>query len=82
LKSRTGKEKTRARLVDSTSSLVISFMYLLTICWVAPVAPMIITWILDLPFTSFMILWASGLPFLSLAWYYFLRLEKRIKQTN
>ena len=81
MKNREGKEK-RARLVDSTSSLVISFVYLLTICWVAPVAPMIITWIFDLPFTSFMILWASGLPFLSLAWYYFFKTRKKTKQTD
>jgi len=37
---------------------------------------MIITWLLDLPFTSFMVLWTAGLPFLSLAWYCFFKTRK------
>ena len=73
MKNRRRKEDARAKLVDSTSSLIISFVYMLTICWVAPVVPMIITWIFDLSFTSFMVIWATGLPLLSLAWYYFLK---------
>jgi len=76
LGNRKSKEKTHANLIDSTSSLVISLVYMLTICWVAPVVPMVITWIFDLPFTSFMVIWAVGLPFLSLAWYYFFKTRK------
>jgi len=79
LKNLKRKEKAQANLVNSTSSLIMNFVYMLTICWVAPVAPMIITWILDLPFTSFMIVWASGLPFLSLSWYYFFKTVEKKK---
>ena len=77
MRNQKSKEKTRAQLVDSTSSLIISLTYMITICWVVPIAPMIITWILDLPFTSFMVIWTVGLPFLSLAWYYFFKTRKR-----
>jgi len=76
LKNRKSKEKTRAKLADSTSSLVISLTYMLTICWVVPIAPMILTWSLDFSLASFMITWAAGFPFLSLAWYYLLRHRK------
>jgi len=77
LKTRGRKTSTREELADSTSLLIVSFTYMLTICWVVPVAPMIITWILDLTFSSFMIIWTSGLPFLSLAWYCFFKTRER-----
>jgi hypothetical protein len=64
------RKKASAELASSTIFLLMSFAYLVTICWVVPVAPMFIVWILDLPFTAFIALWTCGVPLLSLMWYY------------
>jgi len=57
-----------------------NFMYILTICWVVPVAPMVITWMLDLPLALFILIWASGVLFLGVSWYYFFRTLRRAEE--
>jgi hypothetical protein len=64
------RKKASAELASSTVSMLMNLAYLITICWVVPVAPMFIVWILDLPFTDFIALWSCGVPLLSLMWYY------------
>ena len=65
------RKKASAELASSTVSMLMSFVYLVTICWVVPVAPMVIVWMLDLSFITFLLIWSWGLPILSLVWYYF-----------
>jgi hypothetical protein len=67
------RKKASAELASSTVSMLMNLAYLITICWVVPVSPMLIVWILDLPFTAFIALWSFGVPLLSLMWYYITR---------
>jgi hypothetical protein len=64
------KKKASDELASSTVSMLMNLAYLMTICWVVPVVPMVITWTLDLSFIAFIVLWSLGLPLLSLLWYY------------
>ena len=65
------RKKASAELANSTVSMLMSFVYLITICWVVPVVPMVLVWVLDLSFVTFLLLWCWGLPMLSLVWYLF-----------
>lgn len=70
MKSGKRKKGPSSELASLTVSMLLSLIYFITVCWVVPVAPMIIVWMLDLPFTVFLVLWLNGLSFLGLAWFY------------
>jgi hypothetical protein len=70
-------KSTRSELASLTVSMLLSMIYFMTVCWVMPVVPMVIVWVFDMSFTSFMALWFSGLPFFSLSWYYLLKTKKK-----
>jgi hypothetical protein len=56
-------------LANLTISMMLSFAYLLVVCWVFPIIPMAMTWILGWPPTTLIYLWLGGLPFIGLAVY-------------
>jgi hypothetical protein len=63
----------KAELASLTVSVVLSFTYFLIVCWIVPIAPMIITWMADWAFSTFVSLWLVGLPFACLPLGYFLK---------
>lgn len=63
----------QTELADLTVSLVLSITYLVTVCWIVPIAPMVIIWMADWTFSAFLGLWLAGLPFACLSICYFLR---------
>jgi len=65
--------KAKSEPASMTGSMLWSLVYLATICWVVPFAPMIVVWLLDWSFTAFLVLWVDGLPLFFLAWYYFFK---------
>lgn len=63
----------KAELANLTVSVVLSFTYLVIVCWIVPIAPMIIIWLADWTFSAFLTLWLAGLPFACLPLCYFLK---------
>jgi len=61
------------KLADSTLSMLFSLIYLVAVCWIIPVIPVMIIWLLDLSYTSFLTLWLGGLPLACLPLYYFVK---------
>jgi len=63
----------RKELANLTVSMVLSFTYMVIVCWVVPIAPMIIIWLADWTFLDFLTLWLVGLPFACLPLYYLVK---------
>lgn len=63
----------KAELASLTVSVVLSFTYLVIVCWIVPIAPMIIIWMADWTFSAFLTLWLVGLPFACLPLCYFFK---------
>ena len=74
-----GMQKSRRRdsrspdLSELTISLFSSLLYITTICWLIPVSPLVIAWILDWSFPNFVSAWFGGTPVFCLILYYCLR---------
>ena len=67
------RSKESLELAASTVSMLLSLVYLVAVCWIIPVIPVMIVWFLDLSYTSFLTLWLGGLPFAFLPLYYFVK---------
>jgi len=67
------RSKETLELAASTVSMLLSLIYLVAVCWIIPVIPVMIVWFLDLSYTSFLTLWLGGLPLACLPLYYFVR---------
>ncbi|MDH5794839.1 MAG: hypothetical protein OEZ24_01895 [Candidatus Bathyarchaeota archaeon] len=63
----------RKELANLTVSMVLSFTYMVIVCWIVPIAPMIIIWLADWTFSDFLTLWLVGLPFACLPLYYLVK---------
>jgi len=62
-------ERPSSELATLTVSMLLSLGYLMAVCWVIPVAPLMIAWMLDWTFTAFLTIWFGGLPLTSLILY-------------
>ncbi|MFB0523219.1 MAG: hypothetical protein ACETV1_05615 [Candidatus Bathyarchaeia archaeon] len=67
------RSKETLELAASTVSMLLSLIYLVAVCWIIPVIPVMIVWFLDLSYASFLTLWLGGLPLACLPLYYFVR---------
>lgn len=67
------RSKESLELAASTLSMLLSLVYLVAVCWIIPVIPVMIVWSLDLSYTSFLTLWLGGLPLACLPLYYFIK---------
>ena len=67
------RSKETLKLAASTVSMLLSLIYLVAVCWIIPVIPVMIVWFLDLSYTSFLSLWLGGLPLAFLPLYYFVK---------
>jgi hypothetical protein len=73
---KTNKEQI-SELTNLTVSMLLSFAYLLVVCWALPLVPMMITWMLGWPFTTFLYLWLGGLPFIVSVVYYLFKIRPK-----
>jgi len=67
------RSKETLELAASTVLMLLSLIYLVAVCWIIPVIPVMIVWFLDLSYISFLTLWLGGLPLACLPLYYFVR---------
>ena len=67
------RSKESLELAASTLSMLLSLIYSVAVCWIIPVIPVMIVWLLDLLYTSFLTLWLGGLPLALLPLYYFVK---------
>ena len=65
-----------SELASLTVSMLLSLIYLVfVVCWIIPVTPIMIVWMLDLSFTTVLTLWIVGSSFLCLPLYYFSKIK-------
>jgi len=64
-----------SELANLTVSMLLNLVYFVAVSWVLPVIPMLIVLMCGWPFTAFLILWLSGLPFIGLAFYYISKMK-------
>ena len=72
-----GVIKSKSKVASINGSMLASLIYLVTICWVVPIFPIVIIWFFDLNFLGLLFLWVDGLPFLCLAWQLLLLRSRR-----
>jgi hypothetical protein len=68
-----GDKERNKELSDLTATMFLTLAYSLSICWVIPVVPMILVFMLNYSFTSFITLWMVGLPICALFLFYLYR---------
>jgi hypothetical protein len=56
-------------MLETAVSIIQSFVYLLIVCWVIPVIPIVFAMFLKWPVTMFLALWVSSLPVFGVALY-------------
>ena len=66
------KDKKR-ELEDLTTILLRSLLFFIIICWIMPIAPIIVTCLLDLPFNYFLFIWLGGMPLPIILLYYLVK---------
>jgi len=54
---------------SSTVTMLANLLYLVTVCWVIPVVPMVIVWVLRWSFGAFLVMWVDAMPLLITGWY-------------
>lgn len=65
-----------SQLANLTVSMVLTLAYLVAVCWIVPVIPMVIALVYGWPFTAFLAVWLIGLSISSYAFYCFFKRKR------